>query len=70
MSGPSLFVIALVLAAAMLHATWNAIIKGSEELPELIDEACENSGKPCLPFHPIDNFADAYIDFYQTQVLN
>ena len=29
MSSPSLYVIALVLAAAMLHATWNAIIKGS-----------------------------------------
>jgi drug/metabolite transporter (DMT)-like permease len=31
MSGPSLFVIALVLAAALLHATWNAIVKGSAD---------------------------------------
>ncbi len=53
---------------AIAHS--DAIIKGSEELPKLIDEACENSGKPCLPFHPIDNFADAYINFYRTKVLN
>ena len=31
MSSPSLFVIALVLAAALLHATWNAIVKGSAD---------------------------------------
>lgn len=33
MSGPSLFVIALRLPAALLHATWDAIVKGSADRP-------------------------------------
>jgi hypothetical protein len=33
MSGPSLFVIALRLPAALLHATWDAIFKGSADRP-------------------------------------
>ncbi len=48
----------------------DALIKGSSELPKIIDDACENSGKPLLSFHPIDDFADAYIDFYESKVLN
>lgn len=33
MSGPSLFVIALRLPAALLHATWDVIVKGSADRP-------------------------------------
>jgi hypothetical protein len=33
MSGASLFVIALVLAVALLHATYNVIVKGSADRP-------------------------------------
>jgi starch synthase len=47
----------------------DALIKGSKVLPKSIDDACEKSGKPLLSYHPIDDFVDAYIDFYQTKVL-
>ncbi len=42
MSSPSLYVIALVLVAALLHATWNAIVKGSGD--RLLALALVNAG--------------------------
>jgi drug/metabolite transporter (DMT)-like permease len=42
MSSPSLFVIGMVLFAALMHATWNAIIKGSGD--RLLALALVNAG--------------------------
>ena len=47
----------------------DAIIIGSEDLSaDLIDYA-KSLNKPVLDYHPEDDFADAYLEFYQTQIL-
>ena len=47
----------------------DAVITGSEDLSaELIDYA-KSLDKPVLDFYPEDDFKDAYLDFYQTKVL-
>jgi len=47
----------------------DALIEGSESLPETIKNHLENSGKPILEYHGVDNFETAYADFYNTEVL-
>ncbi len=44
----------------------NAIIKGSENLPEEVGDLIGNSGKPVLEYHSLDDFLPAYFDFYHT----
>ena len=47
----------------------DAIIIGSEDLDsELVDYA-KSSSVPVLDFQTVEDFADAYYDFYQTEVL-
>ncbi len=47
----------------------DAIITGSEDIDsELIDYA-KSLDKPVLDYYPSDDFADAYLDFYETKVL-
>ncbi|MFK5879088.1 MAG: glycogen/starch synthase [Flavobacteriaceae bacterium] len=47
----------------------DAIIVGSEDLStDLIDYA-KSLNKPVLDYYPVDDFADAYLEFYQTQIL-
>ncbi|OIQ30104.1 MAG: glycogen synthase [Bacteroidetes bacterium MedPE-SWsnd-G2] len=48
----------------------DALIKGSEELPEEIESHLNACDKPVLDFFPIDEFAEPYTEFYQTKVLS
>ncbi|MEP5256233.1 MULTISPECIES: glycogen/starch synthase [Winogradskyella] len=48
----------------------DAIIRGSEELPEALDTYLNDLDKPVLAYSPIDEFADPYTEFYNNTVLN
>tara|TARA_R100001369_G_scaffold623_1_gene2109 strand:+ start:18990 stop:19673 length:684 start_codon:yes stop_codon:yes gene_type:complete len=48
----------------------DAIIRGSEELPEEIDTYISELTKPVLDFYSIEEFADPYTEFYTNTVLN
>ncbi len=47
----------------------DAVIKACEELPEGLDEYLSSLDKPILEYQSEEEFAEAYIEFYQTQVL-
>ncbi|WKK66241.1 glycogen/starch synthase [Lutimonas zeaxanthinifaciens] len=47
----------------------DAVIKGSEELSDEISEVIENLEIPVLDYQPIEEFSDAYSDFYLNKVL-
>jgi len=47
----------------------DAIIIGSEEIPEELSAYLNNLKKPVLKYHKIDDIESAYIDFYQSKVL-
>jgi len=47
----------------------DAVIIGSEELPEGLQEFLNNLDKPVLKYHNIDDFSQAYLDFYESEVL-
>jgi len=47
----------------------DAVIKGSENLPKEVEEHIKLSGTPVLEYQPFDNFAEAYSNFYLTEVL-
>lgn len=47
----------------------DAIVTGSENLDSDLIEYAKSLEKPVLDFHSEDNFQDAYLDFYQTEVL-
>ena len=48
----------------------DALIIGSEDLPEELTSYLANSNKPVLDFHPKDEFSEAYTNFYTTSVLD
>ncbi len=48
----------------------DAIIRGSEELPEDLDLYLKDLSKPVLDYFPIEEFAEPYTDFYINTVLN
>ncbi|MBU2940910.1 glycogen/starch synthase [Lacinutrix sp. C3R15] len=48
----------------------DALIVGSEELPEDIEKHLEESKKPVLEFKTKDEFSEAYTNFYNTEVLS
>lgn len=48
----------------------DAVIKGSEELPKELNDYIDESSKPVLEYHSIEDFADPYTEFYNTQVLS
>lgn len=48
----------------------DAVIKGSEELPESLKSYVENLDYPILDYKSKEEFAQAYSDFYLTEVLN
>ena len=48
----------------------DAVIRGSEELPQELDDYIKTLTKPVLDFHSIEEFADPYTDFYSNTVLN
>jgi starch synthase len=47
----------------------DAIIIGSEEIPAELEEYLKNLGKPVLKYHNMDDFSHAYLDFYNSKVL-
>jgi len=47
----------------------DAIIKGSEKLPEALEDYIKNLEKPVLKYHKIDEFAQPYLDFYNSELL-
>lgn len=48
----------------------DALIVGSQEIPEELKTYLNESDKPVLGYHSLDDFADAYTEFYSTQVLS
>ena len=48
----------------------DALIIGSEEIPKELKEYLKTCNKPVLEYHNLDSFADAYTEFYNTQVLS
>ncbi|HZH88713.1 MAG TPA: glycogen/starch synthase, partial [Chitinophagaceae bacterium] len=47
----------------------DALIIGSEEIPEELNKHLKDSKKPVLDFKSKDEFGEAYVEFYNTQVL-
>ncbi|GAA4116404.1 glycogen/starch synthase [Aquimarina addita] len=47
----------------------DAVIVGSQELPEELSSHLKTISQPVLEYKEPDEFADAYQDFYQTEVL-
>lgn len=56
-----------IMRASILHS--DAVIVASDEVSPSLTKFIETSGKPFLPFVPKDKFAEAYTNFYKTQVL-
>ena len=56
-----------LLKVAVNHS--DAVIIASEGVSPSLTKFIEASGKPFLPFAPKDRFAEAYTNFYKTQVL-
>ncbi|MEN8125769.1 MAG: glycogen/starch synthase [Bacteroidota bacterium] len=50
-------------------ANSDAIIKGSEELPEVISQLLESSNLPILEHQPTENYTESYSNFYLNEVL-
>ena len=48
----------------------DAIIVGSEEIPQELEDYLKQSNKPQLGYHNIETFAEAYTDFYTSEVLS
>lgn len=48
----------------------DAIIIGSDEIPEELDSYLKKVDMPVLKFHNKESFQEAYIDFYTTKVLD
>ena len=48
----------------------DALVVGSEEIPADLKKYLKSSKKPVLEYHGIDNFAEAYTEFYKSQVLS
>ena len=47
----------------------DAVIIGSEKIPEELEEFLNKLEMPMLKYHNINDFSEAYLDFYQTKVL-
>ena len=48
----------------------DALIVGSQEIPEELQTYLKNSDKPVLEYQEQDAFAEAYTEFYNTKVLS
>jgi starch synthase len=56
-----------LMKVAINHS--DAIIEGSETLPDELKSYLKDLDKPVLKFHNMDEFQEAYIDFYTQKVL-
>jgi len=57
-----------LMKVAINHS--DAIIRGSEVLPEELENHLKSIDQPILEYLPIDDFAEQYSEFYSAQVLN
>ncbi|NQX86294.1 MAG: glycogen/starch synthase [Flavobacteriaceae bacterium] len=48
----------------------DALVVGSETIPTELETHLKDSGKPILGYHSLEDFADAYTEFYTTKVFN
>jgi starch synthase len=48
----------------------DALIVGSKDIPKDLQDYLKNSEKPVLDYFDIENFSEAYTEFYNTQVLS
>ncbi len=48
----------------------DALIIGSKEIPKELEDYLKNSNKPVLEYYSLDDFAEPYLEFYNTKVLN
>ncbi|SFR37999.1 starch synthase [Robiginitalea myxolifaciens] len=48
----------------------DAVILAAEGIPEDLKDYISNLDKPVLPYVPLQEFEEAYADFYNTEVLN
>ena len=56
-----------IMKTTIMHS--DSVIIASENLSSSLTKFIESSGKPFLPFVPKDKFAEAYTNFYKTEVL-
>ena len=47
----------------------DAVIKGSEKISEEIENYLKDNKLPVLEYQPIEDYVEAYSDFYLTKVL-
>lgn len=47
----------------------DAVIIGSEEIPQELHEYIDSLSKPVLKYHKVEDFSQAYLDFYRDKVL-
>lgn len=48
----------------------DALIKGSQEIPEELETYLKESNKPVLEYYSLEEFAEPYSEFYNSKVLN
>ena len=48
----------------------DALIKGSQEIPEELETYLNESNKPVLEYYSLEEFAEPYSEFYNSKVLN
>jgi len=48
----------------------DALIKGSEKIPDELETYLKSSNKPVLEYFSLEEFAEPYLQFYNTKVLN
>ena len=47
----------------------DAVIVGSEEIPQELEDYLKDLDIPVLKYHNMDDFSHAYLDFYNSKVL-
>jgi len=47
----------------------DAVIIGSAEIPKELEDFINTLDKPVLKYHNMENFSQAYLDFYSAKVL-
>ena len=57
-----------LMKVAINHS--DALIIGSDELPAELSKVLMETDKPVLKYHSKEDFSEAYLDFYQNQVLD
>ena len=57
-----------IMKVAINHS--DALIVGSQEIPEELKNYLNDSDKPVLGYQDQDTFAEAYTEFYNTKVLS